>query len=74
AATGLSPGQIWTQPFVVDPGGGLKRAGENLLVVRVYNRLAMGGIWKPVYLFSTGEDVSLYWLLDTLGGKLDPKE
>ena len=63
-----------TWRFRVDPGSGLKRKGENLLAVRVYNRLAMGGIWKPVYLFSTEEEASLHWMLDVLDGKLRARE
>ena len=70
AATGLTPGEIWITPFVVDPGPVLKRDGENLLALRVYNRLAMGGIWKPVYLLAGEEEGSLHLMLDALGGKL----
>ena len=55
---------------MVDPGPVLKRDGENLLALRVYNRLAMGGIWKPVYLLAGEEEGSLHLMLDALGGKL----
>jgi len=63
ASTGLAPEQIWTTPFALDPGPLLHRPGPNLLAVRVYNRLGMGGLWQPVYLLSGDREAGLQWLL-----------
>ena len=56
ASTGLSPDAIWIQPFSFDVRPFLKD-GENLVAVRVWNRLGMGGVWKPAYLVSTDEEL-----------------
>ncbi len=66
ASTGLTPEQIWNKPFLFDPGPQLKRGAENLLVVRVYNRLAMGGIWKPIHLIAADEVPNPDLVLETL--------
>lgn len=38
----------WDKPFALDVTGRLKLDGENLLAVKVLNREAAGGIWRPV--------------------------
>jgi hypothetical protein len=55
-ATGLTPEQIWEKPILFDPGDVLKEGGENLLALRVHNRLGMGGVWKPIYLLAVDEE------------------
>ncbi len=54
-STGLAPEAIWTTPFAFDPRPFLEE-GMNLIAVRVYNRLGMGGIWKPVYLVAADKE------------------
>lgn len=55
-STGLTPEKIWDKPFLFDPGEALKPGGENLLAVRIHNRLGMGGLWQPLYLLAVDED------------------
>ena len=55
ASTHMTPEQIWNKAFMFDPGEQLKRGAENLLAVRVFNRQAMGGLWKPLYLIAGKE-------------------
>ena len=62
ASTGLAPDAIWTTPFAFDARPFLK-AGENVLAVRVNNRLAMGGIWKPAYFVATEKPAAPRMLL-----------
>ena len=52
-ATLVIPAEIWDTPFMLKARQHLQPNAENVIVVQVYNRLAMGGIWKPVYLIST---------------------
>ena len=67
SSTGLSPNQIWVTPFTFDPGLTLRRGQANVLAVRVYNRLGMGGIWQPVYLLApSAEGVPPYILLASI--------
>lgn len=40
----------WDKPFTLDVSDVLKWGQENQITVRVLNRLAAGGIWKPVAL------------------------
>jgi hypothetical protein len=61
-STGLAPEAIWTTPFAFDARPFLK-AGENLIAVRVYNRLGMGGIWKPAYLVAADREAEARMLL-----------
>ena len=63
-STGLTPEQIWDKPFLFDPGDALKPGSENLLAVRVHNRLGMGGLWKPLYLLAVDEDPEPSVVLD----------
>ena len=58
-ATGLTPAKIYDAPFMLDVTKMLKRDKENLIAVRVYNRVGMGGIWKPVYVISSNTKMSL---------------
>jgi len=54
---GLLNSQIWLRRFVV-PLTGVELSGDDLLAVRVYNREAMGGIWKPVHLVLSPEELT----------------
>jgi hypothetical protein len=56
--TGLLDSEIWDRPFVV-PLTGVKLDGNDLLAVRVLNRSAMGGIWKPVRLVLSPQELSV---------------
>ena len=38
----------WNRPFDLDVTEEIKYNGENVLVVRVYDSVAGGGIWKKV--------------------------
>jgi len=62
---------IVTQWFdrAFEPGPLLRRPGPNLLAVRVYNRLGMGGLWQPVYLLSGDRSAGLQWLLVAARGE-----
>ena len=64
--TGLKPNELWITPFAVklDDVWSAKKDAE--LVVRVYNRLALGGIWKPVYLIASDQpltDEQMKWMV-----------
>lgn len=48
-STGLGQHVIWETPFAFDPSRYLKPGAENLIAVRVFNDMGMGGIIKPVY-------------------------
>ena len=48
-------GEYWHTPFIM-PLKGLMQTGKNVLAVRVRDRGAMGGIWKPVHIFKTEQD------------------
>lgn len=56
-STGLTPDQIWTTPFLFDAAPNLRSGQSNTLAVRVLNRLAMGGIYLPVYLILTDQEL-----------------
>lgn len=49
-STGLNPGDIENRAFAFDVKPFLRAEGTNLLAVRVYNRVGIGGINKPVSL------------------------
>ena len=66
AATGLTPEQIWTAPILVDPGRRLRFGAENILAVRVHNRLGMGGIWKPIHLLACEKEPDPVLVLDMI--------
>ena len=55
--TGLLPEQIWLVPFVV-PLKDVKLSGDDLLAVRVINTEGMGGIWKPVHLILSDQELT----------------
>jgi len=68
-STGLTPAEIWDTPFVLKARRYLRLGEDNLLVVRVYNRGDMGGIWKPVYLVASDTEVNAQALLDVVQEK-----
>ena len=46
---GKSVNDLWEEPFTADvPPEGLNYGQANVLVVRVNNSIANGGIWRPV--------------------------
>jgi hypothetical protein len=55
--TGLMPSVIWQVPFVA-PLNDVKLHGNDLLVVRVRNSTDMGGIWKPVHLILSDQELN----------------
>jgi len=67
ASTGRPAEDLWLMPFIV-PLAGMGPEGRavktvdlknrNLLAVRVYSREGMGGIWKPVHLILSDEQLS----------------
>ena len=67
ASTGLPTEALWLTPFSV-PLTGVGPEGrmietvalgrKNLLAVRVYNSQAMGGIWKPVHLILSDDQLN----------------
>lgn len=50
---GMGDAATYDRPFDVDITGHVKKAGENLLAVRVFNRYKRGGIYEPVFLVAT---------------------
>jgi hypothetical protein len=56
-STGLLPEQIWLMPFVV-PLSDVELRGNDLLAVRIMNGEAMGGIWKPVHLVVSDQELN----------------
>ena len=55
--TGLLISEIWLTPFVV-PLNDVTLRGEDLLAVRVYNSTGMGGVWKPVHLILSDQQLT----------------
>jgi len=51
------PEQIWLMPFVV-PLTDVELRGNDLLAVRIMNGEAMGGIWKPVHLVVSDQELN----------------
>jgi hypothetical protein len=70
--TKLTPEQIWNLPFLFDPGTDLKLGAENVLALKIHNRLAMGGVWKPIYLLACEEEPEPSIVLDMI--RLQPTE
>jgi len=66
ASTKLTPEQIWDRPFLFDPTPFLKPGAENVLALRIYNRAAMGGVWKPIYLLACDEEPEPSLVLDMI--------
>ena len=56
-STGMEVSEIWMTPFGVPLTGAVLQGGD-LLAVRVYNRVSMGGIWKPVHLILSDQELS----------------
>ena len=56
-STGLLTEQIWLVPFVV-PLADAELRGNDLLAVRILNNEAMGGIWKPVHLVVSDQELN----------------
>ena len=56
-STGLTVQELWQKLFTFEARPHLRVGEENLMAVRVHNQSDMGGIWKPVYLLSTDEDL-----------------
>ena len=56
-STDLLPEQIWTTPFSV-PLIETDLQGADLLAVRVYSKEAMAGIWKPVHLIISHQQLT----------------
>ncbi len=57
SSTGLRPEVIWLTPFAVEVTERLRLGEPNGLVVRVYNRLGMGGIYLPVHLVAADREL-----------------
>ena len=57
ASTGLPPEELWIMPFVV-PLDDVEMQGADLLAVRVFNISNMGGIWKPVHLVLSDQQLN----------------
>ena len=55
--TGLLRRQIWVTPFVA-PLTGVELRGRDPLTVRVYSCMGMGGIWKPVHLIVSDQELN----------------
>ena len=53
ASTGLEIADLWNRPFAVNLDDVWQGKANASLVVRVHNGAAMGGIWKPVFLFGS---------------------
>ena len=56
-ATGLISWEIWRVPFTV-PLTGQKLSGSDALAVRVKNTDGMAGVWKPVHLIASDQELS----------------
>jgi hypothetical protein len=57
ASTGLAPEQIWLTPFCFDVRPYLRPGQASMVVVRVLNRLGMGGVYLPVHLVATDREL-----------------
>ena len=53
----LTPAQIWRKPFIVDLSG-LDVSSSDLLTVRVRNVGGMGGIYRPVHLIVSDQELT----------------
>ena len=62
--TKLPPEKIWETPILFDPTPWLKKGAENVLALKVHNRLGMGGIWKPIYLLACAEEPKPQLVID----------
>ncbi len=66
-STKLAPEVIWVTPFAFDATEMLKAGRSNNITVRVYNRLGMGGIYKPVYLVAADRPLDAPLITALLG-------
>ncbi|MEA3403871.1 MAG: DUF4838 domain-containing protein [Armatimonadota bacterium] len=57
-STGRPVTELWKEPFLVDVSGRLAGGGAVTLAVRVHDGEAMGGIWKPVQLIASQEELN----------------
>ena len=64
-STGLLREEIWLEPFTVSLAG-LDLSGGDLLAVRVHNGGDMGGIWKPVHLILSDQELTTQKLHEVL--------
>jgi streptogramin lyase/REP element-mobilizing transposase RayT len=58
ASTGLTKEKIWNDPFAFDATQYLKAGQPNSLVVRVTSAGGVRGIYTPVYLISTDDNIN----------------
>ena len=59
ASEDLDPGDIWNKPFFLEITRQVRYEKPNQFTVRVENSAGMGGIWQPVYLFTSDAPLSL---------------
>ena len=50
--TGEEEPEAWTSPFVVDVTGKVKAGQENTFAVAAEAEKTIGGLWRPIWLFS----------------------
>ncbi len=68
-STGLAPEQIWVRPFVFEPGDYAAPGQETTLAVRVLNRMGMGGVYKPVYVVGSDQELDAGLIAELLSGR-----
>jgi hypothetical protein len=59
ASESLTPVQMWDRPFFLDITKFVRFEDTNQFTVRVHNSAAMGGVWQPVYIFTSDTKVAL---------------
>jgi len=59
AGTGLTVNEIWKTPFFLDVSKLIHYEKENQFTVRVGNAAKMGGVYKPVFLFTSTAPLTL---------------
>jgi beta-galactosidase/beta-glucuronidase len=68
-STGLAPEQIWVRPFAFEPGDYAAPGQETTLAVRVLNRMGMGGVYKPVYVVGSDQELDAGLIAELLSGR-----
>lgn len=63
-ATLLPPEISWQTPFAVDIKQHVVAGKSHCLAINVQNRIAAGGLWKPVWLVSTDQELPADTMLD----------
>lgn len=58
SSTGRPTTELWDEPFLVDISGQLEAGEAATVAVRVHDGEAMGGIWRPVQLVASEEELS----------------